>query len=230
MSLLSKNIKRIPVLGHLLVKLKNSFSSKPSPVRGTGNSINNKGILCNVTYDIVGNYNEILIGNNTNINDTLIFIRGDHHKLIIGDHCFMGKGELWIEDEHCSLIIHNHTTIEHAHLAVTEPFSILEIHKDCMLSKEIEIRTGDSHSIVDRETGKRINRAANVTLQEHVWVGAHAKILKGVTIGKNTVIATGAIVTGDIPPYSIAAGIPAKVIKTNTDWKRERIIDESIGA
>lgn len=225
MSFLSKNIKRIPVLGHLLVIIKKNISSKPSPVRGTGNTINSNGILNNVTYDIIGNYNEIVIGSNTCINDTLIFIRGDHHKLVIGDHCFMGKGELWMEDDHCSLIIHNHTTIEHAHLAVTEPHSVLEIHNDCMIAKHVEIRTGDSHSIIDMQTGKRINKAANVTLKEHVWVGAHAKILKGVTVGNNTVIATGAIVTGDIPPYSIAAGIPAKVIKTNTDWKRERIID-----
>lgn len=221
----SNNIKRIPVLGHLLVKIKNSFSSKPSPVSGTGNSINSKGVLNDVTYDIIGNYNEIVIGTNTCINDTLIFIRGDHHKLVIGENCFMGKGELWMEDDHCSLIIHNHTTIEHAHLAVTEPHSKLEIHKDCMIAKQVEIRTGDSHSIIDMHTGKRINHAANVTLKEHVWVGAHAKILKGVTIGKNSVIATGSIVTSDIPPHSIAAGIPAKVIKTNTDWKRERIID-----
>ena len=230
MSFLSENIKQVPVMGHLLVFIKRSLFSKPSPVHGTGNSINNKGVLNNVTYDIIGDYNEIVIGANTCLNDTLIFIRGNHHKLIIGESCFMGKGEIWMEDDHGSLIIHNHTTIEHAHLAVTESHSSLEIHKDCMIAKQVEIRTGDSHSIIDMETGKRINYAANVILNEHVWVGAHAKILKGVTIGNNTVIATGAIVTSDIPPYSIAAGIPARVIKTNTDWKRDRIIDRSIGS
>lgn len=225
MSFLSKNTKRIPVLGDLLIKIKNGFYSKPSPMLGDMNTINSKGVLNNVTYDIIGNYNEIVIGTNTFINDTLIFIRGNHHKLVIGENCFMGKGELWMEDDHCSLIIHNHTTIEHAHLAVTESHSILEIHKDCMLAKQVEIRTGDSHSIIDRQSGKRINKAANVTLQEHVWVGAHAKILKGVTIGNNSVIATGAIVTTNIPAHSVAGGIPAKVIKTDTDWKRERIVD-----
>lgn len=220
-----KLIKIIPVIGPLLLRLKKVVSSKPSPIKGTGNKIVIDGVLVNVSYDIVGDNNEINIGKNTRINNTFIYIRGDHHKIIIKESCYIGEGELWIEDDHCSLIIHNNTTIEKAHLAVTEPFSVLEIHKDCMIAKHVEIRTGDSHSIIDMQSGKRINRAANVILKEHVWVGAHAKILKGVTVGNNTVIATGAIVTGDIPPHSIAAGIPAKVIKTNTDWKRERIID-----
>lgn len=226
MSFFTNSIKRIPIIGNLLVRIKKSFSPPPSPFKGSGNIISNKGIFKNVTYDIIGNNNEIIIGENTFINNALIFIRGDHHRIIIGDNCFFGEGELWIEDDHCSLIIHSNTTIEQAHLAVTEPSSLLEIHKDCMLAKQVEIRTGDSHSIIDMQTGNRINKAANVVLKEHVWVGAHAKILKGVTIEHNSVIATAAVVTNDIPAHSIAAGIPAKVIKTNIDWKRERIVDK----
>ena len=117
--------------------------------------------------------------------------------------------------------------LKRGHLAVTEPGSVLEIHKDCMLANHIEIRTGDSHSIIDVATGKRINNASNVTIQDHVWVGAHAKILKGVTIGHNSIIGTGAIVTCDIPPHVVAAGVPAKVVKNGIDWRRQRIYDES---
>lgn len=225
MSSVKAFLKKIPFGSGLLPTINKFLVNKPAAIKGTGNIITNNGSFQNLSFDIIGNDNTILIGKNSIINDTLIFIRGDHHRIIIGDYVFMGKGELWLEDDHCSLIIHNHTTIEHAHLAVTEPYSILEIHNDCMLAKQIEIRTGDSHSIIDMESGKRINQAANVVLKEHVWVGAHAKILKGVTIGNNTVIATGAIVTKDIPSHSIAAGIPAKVIKTGTDWKRERTVD-----
>ncbi|MFZ6049002.1 acyltransferase [Pseudomonas sp. CR3202] len=53
-----------------------------------------------------------------------------------------------------------------------------------------------------------------VTIKDDVWIGANSIILPGVTIGEGSVIAAGSIVTKDIPAYSIAAGTPAKVIKT----------------
>lgn len=227
MSSFKNNLKHIPLVGDMLVQIKKLIAAKPSPIKGNGNRIDNKGTFKNVTYDIIGNNNEILIGENTFVSNTLIYIRGDHHRIIIEDNCVVGGGELWMEDDHCSLIIHSNTTIEHAHLAVTEPFSLLEIFQDCMLAKHVEIRTGDSHSIIDIQTGNRINKAANVVLKEHVWVGAHAKVLKGVTIEAHSVIATASVVTNDIPSHSIAAGIPAKVIRSNIDWKRERIYDKS---
>lgn len=60
---------------------------------------------------------------------------------------------------------------------------------------------------------------APIRLGKNVWVGSNATILQGVSIGDNSVIAAGAVVTHDIPDNVIAAGVPAKVIKT---------IDESI--
>lgn len=55
--------------------------------------------------------------------------------------------------------------------------------------------------------------AASITVGDHVWIGARSVILQGVTIGEGAVIASGSVVTKDIPPYTIAAGVPAKVIK-----------------
>ena len=46
-----------------------------------------------------------------------------------------------------------------------------------------------------------------------MWIAGRVNITAGVTIGKGAVIAAGAVVTKDIPPYSVAAGVPAKVIK-----------------
>jgi acetyltransferase-like isoleucine patch superfamily enzyme len=63
-----------------------------------------------------------------------------------------------------------------------------------------------------------------ITLEDEVWVGANVVIVAGVTIGKHAVIAAGSVVTKDVPPYSVAAGNPAKIIKKynpeTESWER----------
>ena len=55
---------------------------------------------------------------------------------------------------------------------------------------------------------------AQVIIEDDVWIGSNCCINKGVTIGKGSVIGSGSVVTKDIPPYSIAVGVPAKRIKS----------------
>lgn len=55
---------------------------------------------------------------------------------------------------------------------------------------------------------------APVTIEDDVWIGARVAVTAGVTIGRGSVIGAGAVVTRDIPPYSIAVGVPAKVVKS----------------
>lgn len=53
-----------------------------------------------------------------------------------------------------------------------------------------------------------------VTIGHDIWIGANAVILPGVTIGDHSVVAAGAVVTKDVPPHTLVAGVPAKIIKT----------------
>ena len=55
---------------------------------------------------------------------------------------------------------------------------------------------------------------APIRLGKNVWVGSHATILAGVTVGDNAVIAAGAVVAKDVPANTVVGGVPAKVIKT----------------
>jgi len=75
--------------------------------------------------------------------------------------------------------------------------------------------TALNHNFDDTE--KRIDEQGvstnSVTIEDDVWVGANAVILPGVTIGNHCVVAAGAVVTKDVPPHSLVAGVPAKVIK-----------------
>lgn len=54
---------------------------------------------------------------------------------------------------------------------------------------------------------------APVVIEDDVWIGANVTRLKGVTIGRGSVVAAGAVVTKSCPPYSIIGGVPAKVLK-----------------
>jgi len=56
-----------------------------------------------------------------------------------------------------------------------------------------------------------------ISIEEDVWIASHCVIIKGVTIGKGSVIAAGSVVNKSIPPCSVAAGVPAKVIKKRGD-------------
>jgi acetyltransferase-like isoleucine patch superfamily enzyme len=60
-----------------------------------------------------------------------------------------------------------------------------------------------------------------VIIEEDVWVGAGAYILNGVKVGRGSIIAAGAVVTKDIPPYAIVGGVPAKLIRYR--WTPEEI-------
>jgi acetyltransferase-like isoleucine patch superfamily enzyme len=52
-----------------------------------------------------------------------------------------------------------------------------------------------------------------ITIDTNVWIGAAATILPGVTIGADSVVAAGAVVTHDVPPATVVAGVPAVVIR-----------------
>ena len=75
--------------------------------------------------------------------------------------------------------------------------------------------TALNHNFTD--SNKRIDEQGistnAVSIEDDVWIGANAVILPGVTIGNHCVVAAGAVVTKDVPPHSLVAGVPAKVIK-----------------
>jgi len=54
---------------------------------------------------------------------------------------------------------------------------------------------------------------ARVVLEEDAWIGARAVILKGVRVGRSAIVAAGAVVSKDVPPFAIVGGVPARVLK-----------------
>ena len=58
---------------------------------------------------------------------------------------------------------------------------------------------------------------APVVIERNCWIGENSRICKGVHIGEGSIVAANAVVTKDVPPFSIAAGNPARIVKTNID-------------
>jgi maltose O-acetyltransferase len=89
----------------------------------------------------------------------------------------------------------------------------VKIGNNALIGTNVEITDSDFHNIIPAERFGGSHFTAEVEIKDNVWIGSNVKILKGVTIGENSVIANGSIVTGDIPANVVAGGIPAKVIK-----------------
>jgi acetyltransferase-like isoleucine patch superfamily enzyme len=91
----------------------------------------------------------------------------------------------------------------------------ITIGEDAAISHNVTIMDSDAHEIL----GNRHAKTQPVSIGRHVWIGTGAKILKGVTIGEGAVIAAGAVVTKDVPERCLAAGVPAKVVRKEIQWK-----------
>lgn len=94
--------------------------------------------------------------------------------------------------------------------------------EDCMLASDIIIRPTDMHAIFDVETRQVVNRSASgrIEVGPHVWLGQRVFVGKDVVIGKGSIIGSGSSVTRTIPEFSLAVGVPAKVVRSGVTWSR----------
>lgn len=91
----------------------------------------------------------------------------------------------------------------------------LQVGQDVMIGPDVLIyATNHAFSDVNRPMiGQGFQEPRRVFIEDDAWIGARAIILPGVTIGTGSIVGAGAVVTTDVPPYSVAAGNPAEVIR-----------------
>ena len=126
-------------------------------------------------------------------------------------------------------------TIDHVSIGrstYTGEFCIIKyslIGKYCSISWNVSI--GGANHQIERLSSAPLHRVIEgiipeeyksfkeekITIGNDVWIGSGVSILRGVTIGDGAVIAAGAVVTKDVPPYAIAGGVPAKILKFRFD-------------
>lgn len=94
-------------------------------------------------------------------------------------------------------------------------FNSIKIGNQVYIGDDVAIRDSDGHEII----GSDKSMTMPIVIEDHVWIGAKVTVLKGVTIGEGSVVAAGAVVSKDVPPHTLVAGVPAKVVKENISWQ-----------
>lgn len=107
------------------------------------------------------------------------------------------------------------------------------IKPNCCIAEHLTVHTGNHANVVGMfcsditEANKPKGYDKDVIVESDVWIGCNVTLLSGVHIGRGSIIAAGAVVSKDIPPYAVAGGVPAKVIKFK--WTIDQILEhESI--
>jgi acetyltransferase-like isoleucine patch superfamily enzyme len=149
----------------------------------------------------------------------------DPRAVVIGKHvsCYAGCSFAIGEDGHCT--IGNFTLLNGALIMAEEK---IEIGSYCLVSWNVGIADSDFHPLApaqrlidaqalapylkDRPARPKL-KTASVKISDNVWIGMNAVILKGVTIGENSVVAAGSVVTKSVEPNTVVAGNPAVVVR-----------------
>lgn len=105
--------------------------------------------------------------------------------------------------------------------------SDLKIKRDTMFSHDVILQTDDQHKIIDLKTNNIINYKKNkrhsIIINDHVWIGKNTLIKKNINIGIGSIISSGSVVTKDVNEFTCVAGVPAKIIKKDVSWIRNKI-------
>lgn len=116
----------------------------------------------------------------------------------LGDRCFIGAGtRLYAWNER------------------------ITIGSDVMIAADVLMITRNhGHQRTDIPMTRQGYTNAPIVVEDDVWIGFRAVVLAGVTIGRGSIVGSGAVVTKDVPPYSIVGGVPARVIRSRGEGER----------
>ena len=211
-----------PKVLHHLARFNDWIHGSRLNVKGYGHLLKvHQARLIRSKINVSGENNTLVIDSGTRLIDSVIDISGSGHVVRIGCNCILGRMTLVLQSSSCIVGIGSCTTSASVSIYLGEPALSLRVGRDCMISHRVEILCGDSHSLDDLATGVRLNPAKNIVIGDHVWLGAESAVLKGSSIGDHSTIGFRSVVTNQIPSHSLAAGIPARVIRSGVTWTRD---------
>lgn len=187
----------------------------------------NLGIADDVICSIGGQFRW---GSGTDIGEGSVLVVPEDSTLILGNRCYIGK-QCEIGADRL-IVIGDQTSIQDR----TVVLGNVKIGRYCVFSYNIYLSSGRHHFrdlpwslIRDQDDAARVVRNREkardqIVIEDDCWIGINVVIQPGVRIGKGCVVGANAVVTKDLPPYSIAAGVPAKSIGVRLDFRPPREI------
>lgn len=143
---------------------------------------------------------------------------GGYSKLILSRDCVLKCGKNVSFYSNCQFEIYDKAKVDFGNNiyfnnnCTVIVRSGLTVGDNTIISQNVVIRDSDVHSI------DGIVNCGKISIGRNVWIGTNAIILKKVTIGEGAIIGAGSVVTKDVPPHSVVAGNPARIIKENVSW------------
>jgi galactoside O-acetyltransferase len=149
-------------------------------------------------------------------------------RVMIGEHCFIDahslsgrielKDDVWLSRD-CYLVAgHDAEIVVEAnayigHRCLFYGHGGIQLGQDALLANDVQLICGN-HTFTRRDIPIRAQPTQErpIVIGDDVWLGASAIVLGGVTVGQGSVVGAGAVVTRDLPPYSIARGVPAQIV------------------
>jgi acetyltransferase-like isoleucine patch superfamily enzyme len=145
-----------------------------------------------------GSGNRLILGDNVRLRELFIEITGTDNRIEIGRNTHIGQRSYIIAGERNNRI---------------------SIGESCALASGIKIRSTDGHDVLFE--GQRTNPARDIVIGDRVWFGDNVTVLKGVTVGSDSVLGIDAVVTRPVPCNAVAVGNPARVVRHGITWREE---------
>lgn len=156
------------------------------------------------------------VGKNLSLPNGIPLVVGGHLKIFLGDNVSIGRSTIGASKvfDDPVLRIGNHTSIGYGTvISVTKEVSI---GNNCLIAPHCMIMDSDDHPIDPQKRLLKMpvekEEVRPIKIGNNVWIGAHCAILKGVTIGDNSIISTHSVITKDVIENSIYAGNPARPV------------------
>jgi len=213
-------LKAISFFGHPRRFLKSHSLIALSKIRITGNNIlkTDHTIIRQCTISVSGNNNVVDLGQ-ADIFNSAISISGTDTRLCIHDAARIYNMHIIIKNSVGGYIeIGSSTHLGGGTIVCAGNNNYITIGNNCMIAENVEIWNSDTHVITYQ--GGYLNNDSPIQIHNHVWLGKGVTVLKGVVIGENAIVGMKSLVTKNINPNTINAGIPSKEIRDQVNWRK----------